>query len=121
MLGNGDGNGDGDGDGRPRDERAQRMLAAVRRKIAEVRAEYGGPRLADEAVVPLPPLTPKPKPWVLRTPDELIAEAQAELAATHAKALELWAKAEESRANAERLRLDVDAAARRRRGEVLLQ
>jgi hypothetical protein len=117
MLGNGDGN----GDGRPRDERAQRMLAAVRRKIAEVRAEYGGPRLADEAVVPLPPLTSKPKPWVLRTPDELIAEAQAELAATHAKALELWAKAEESRANAERLRLDVDAAARRRRGEVLLQ
>jgi hypothetical protein len=103
---------DDNGDGRPRDERVERIVAVVRAKVAEARAEYGDPRLTVDAVEP-----PPPKPWKPlseRTTDEILAEAIAERDATLRKAAELQAEIELRK-------LDIAAADRRRRGVELLQ
>jgi hypothetical protein len=100
----------GSGDGRGKDERVvQRIVDVMRRKIAQVRAEYDAPRLMVEPYTP-----PKLRPRILPTPDELISEMLARRDAA-------YARAEEASAYVERLRLDADAAARRRRGVELLQ
>jgi hypothetical protein len=87
-------NGNSDNDGRDNDEGFQRMLDIVRARIAEVRAENGGPWLTVDAVEPLPPL----KPWTLPTTDEIVAEAIAARDSAIARAEEAWAKYERNRA-----------------------
>jgi hypothetical protein len=98
-----------DGDGRPRDDQVRRIIDAVRRKVAEVRAEAAPSRLTVEPYTP-----PKLRPRILPSPDELLAEMIAERDET-------YRRAEEALAHADRLRLDVDAAARRQQGRELLQ
>jgi hypothetical protein len=66
-------------------------VRAVRAKIAEVRAEYDGPRLTIDA--PVAPTKP-PMPWRLRTSDEILAEMIADRDAAIARAAEAQAKVE---------------------------
>jgi hypothetical protein len=95
------------------DQRAAQLynaiLRRVRAKIAEARAEHAGPQLTVEPMTP-----PKLRPKILPSPDELIAEMIRDRDAA-------YARAEEARAEADRLRLDVSAEVRRRAGEALLQ
>jgi hypothetical protein len=89
----------------------QRVVDVARAKIAEASAERGAP-LLDDLVARRPP-PPRPR-TELPSPDELIAEARAELAAGMVETAAL-------RAEGERRRLDIDADFRRRSGKVLLQ
>jgi hypothetical protein len=88
------------GDGRSKDAGAAQLyadiLARVRAKIAEVRAEHGGPRLTVDVMPELPPKLRKP--IAETTTDELIAEMIRDRDETYARAAEAWANYERRKA-----------------------